>query len=147
MNFIVQIDATGVDSSTMGEATQTRDLDAKVSNFGALTVGNRRGDDYTKTPLGFADKDNLSNKTPDFQEAERDQNPYVEGSTLKRVRDDQFMRMGMDSERDVNPSEPKFDISDNNLRSAVGMEAGKNYPTEGYISFGKKNLFSKPYQG
>ncbi|RKX64733.1 MAG: hypothetical protein DRP42_05935, partial [Tenericutes bacterium] len=98
---------------------------------------------YTRTVAGFAAKDELMNPIiPSFlQEAERDENPYVLGSSIKRIRDDKFTRMGMGSN-----DQPKFDVMDTNEVHS-GMLADKNYPSEGWSSFGGKYDGYAPYDG
>lgn len=142
-----QIPHTGVDDTTLGNAVQTRSADMKISDFNAMYVGLRRGDDYTRTDYGFADKEKLSNWAsivPEWQEAERDQNPYLEGSTVKRVRDDQFIRLGMAKDSGAFFSVPRADHSDTKQAEA---DVEIYMPLEGWRSFGGKYDFSIPYQG
>jgi hypothetical protein len=144
-----QIDHTGVDSSTLGVSIWTRDLDMRMSNFGALFYGDRNSDDYTRTLLDFESKDELVEegaKRSSWNYAERDENPYIWGSTVKKTRDDQFIRMGMYKDNDADIDYPKFDVSDTNLVDAANMVSGKNYPSEGWRSFGGKYDFL-PYSG
>lgn len=142
-----QIPHTGVDSSTQGEAVQTRDLDMKMSNFGALNMSDRSDSDYTRTTLDFKSKDELTNNTPIFQDAEMNDNPLLAGSSLKYTRDDQFTRMGMSNSVYTQISQPKADVMDTKVIDASGMEKPRNYPTEGWHSFGKKYDESTPYIG
>jgi len=142
-----QIPQSGVDDETLGIGNQSRNADMKVSDFNAMYVGLRRGDDYTKTSLGFADKERLSNWAgiiPEWQEAERDLNPYLEDSTVKRVRDDQFIRLGMSKESGAFFSAPSADTSDT---KQAEPDVEIYMPVEGWSSFGRKNDFSIPYQG
>lgn len=148
-NNFYQIDHTGVDSSTLGVAVQTRDLDMRMSNFGALNYGSRNSVDYSKTLLDFESKDDLVDagaQRSSWNYAERDENPLVAGSTVKRTRDDQFIRMGMAKDNDASIDQPGKDVSDTNLVAAANMTAGKNYPSEGWRSFGGKYDFL-PYAG
>ena len=142
-----QIPSTGVDSSTFGESVQTRDLHMRMSNFGAMNVGARMSIDYSRTTLDFQSKDELMNARPDFQDAEMNDNPLLEGSSLKYTRDDQFLRMTMDSSLGAYISQPDMDVMDQNEIDASGMEKPRNYPTEGWHSFGKKYDFPIPYVG
>jgi len=149
-NNFFQIPHTGVDDSTAGVAVQTRDADMKMSNFGALNTGNRSSDDYKRTGVEFNDKDDsvdngASRST--FNYAERDENPYVAGSTVKKTRDDQATRLGMYKDNDVDVAAPKHDVSDTNVINASGMSSGYNYPTEGWRSFGGKYDFAVAYSG
>jgi hypothetical protein len=124
-------------------AQQMRNPDMKMSNFGALNYGTRRSTDYTRVAAGFEAKDDLMNPViPSFlQEAERDENPFVLGSSIKRVRDDKFTRMGMGSN-----DQPKFDVMDTNEVHS-GMTSGKNWPSEGWHSFGRKYDGYAEYDG
>jgi len=125
-----------------------RALDSKISNFGALFVGQRSADDYTKTVLWFANKDNSSDVNtikPEWQYAERNENPLVWGSTVKYVRDDQFFGR-------LCPVFIGTMVMDEKERTAAGIlataNAGmKNWPTEGWHSFGGKYDGSDPYSG
>jgi len=150
-----QIDQTGVvepdrdaDSRTDTSTTIRRAVNAKISNFGALNVGARMASDYGRTSLDFESKDNLSDWhtiTGVEQDADRINNPYILGSTVKLTRDDQFFRMGMSTLKGAEIDAPKFDVADTNVISA-GMTAGKNWPSEGWRTFGGKYDFT-PYAG
>lgn len=134
-----------------------RALDMKISNFGSLNVGNRMSDDYTRTELSFISKDELSDisvitedsgmgNNSGLRGTSVEQNPYIWGSTVKRVRDDQFFRMTMDNNIDgIGIEKPKFDVMDTDAINS-GMDQYKNYPSEGWRSFGGKYDFL-PYAG
>ena len=146
-----QIPHTGVDSTTYGDAVANRSLNAKISMYGILSHGSRMSADYTRTVLDFKAKDELADwsylsKTE--QEANRDVNPYVAGSTVKRIRDDQFTRAGMESNTNAQNKGgiPDFDVSATNLINS-GMAVPKKYPSEGWRSFGGKYDFAVSYQG
>jgi len=132
-----------------------RALDSKISNFGASWVGKRSASDYTKTVLYFANKDNSSDVNairPEWQYAERNENPLVWGSTVKYVRDDQFTRLIMSTIAGAQIDPPKFDVMDAKERTAAGILASanaayKNWPTEGWHSYGGKYDGSDPYSG
>ena len=158
-----------------------RSSDMKIANFGALNVGIRMSDDYTRTELTYWTKDDLADwrvQTADDAMGRRDglrgttidENPYIWGSTVKKARDDQFFRMYMEhsptSETLLADSElaplypagdaasidkPKFDVMDTNEVTAEGIMADgesvyKNYPSEGFRSFGGKYDYL-PYTG
>jgi hypothetical protein len=145
-----QISHTGVDSDTKGVKVQTRDLDMKMSNFGAMNTGARMSSDYTRTTLDFKFKNELENPTlPSFwQDAESNDNPLVLGSTVKYTRDDQFVRMGMSKSNGISINQPKFDVMDQKERMPGGLYAIiKNWPSEGWRSFGGKYDFSTEYAG
>jgi len=142
-----QIPRAGVDDTTLGVAVQTRSADMKISDFNAAYVGLRRGDDYTRTTQGFAEKEASSHWAaiiPQWQDAEMDDNPYLPGSTLKRVRDDQFIRLGMAKDSGAFFSVPRADHSDTKQAEA---DVEIYMPIEGWRSFGGKYDFSIPYQG
>ena len=150
-----QIPTVGVDEPDLVAARTDvavpirRAVDEKICNFGALNVGGRSAADYTKTELTWKTKDELAdwkNITNFWQEAERNENPYVLGSTIKRTRDDQFFRMSMSNNRGLQLEQPKWDVSDTNLVDAANMIAGKSWPSEGWRSFGGKYDFT-PYVG
>lgn len=135
--------------------TIRRALDSKISNFGASFVGARSATDYTKTVLYFKAKDDSSDVNlikPEWQYAERDENPLVWGSSVKYTRDDQFTRMGMSTIAGAQVDQPMFDVMDAKERSAAGIIATtngdlKNWPTEGWHSYGGKYDGSDPYMG
>lgn len=153
-----QIPATGVEDAELVRSDVNtsfrRSLNMSISNFGALNVGSRNSSDYTKTNLYFKAKDesaDWSAITPDWQFAERNENPNVAGSSVKFVRDDQFIRMGMSKDSGASIDAPKFDVMDTNLSTAEGINlttngALKNWPSEGWRSFGGKYDFL-PYSG
>jgi hypothetical protein len=120
----------------------------RLSSFGDLNYGLRMSHDYTRTDLGFKFKVEKENPDipPFLQEAEYDENPYVWGSTVKKVRDDQMFKMGMANNRGTNIDQPAFDVMDTNLVHGA-QTAGKNYPTEGWRSFGGKYDFAEQYRG
>ena len=152
-NFnMFQISHTGVGGETKGNNVQTRDLDMKISNFGALKYGPRSADDYTKVLNNFKTKDELENPViPTFaQESEYDENPLVWGSTVKYTRDDQLIRMGTATTLGGYIGMPKFDVSDTNVANmdaSTWPNSMKNWPTEGWRSYGGKYDFSETYQG
>jgi len=152
-NFdMFQIGQTGVGGETKGNSVQTRDLDMKISNFGALKNGSRSSTDYTMVLNNFKDKDEIENPNiPSFvQDGESDNHPLVWGSTVKYVRDDQLIRMGNTTTIGGYIDMPKFDVSDTNVANmdvTIGFNSIKNWPTEGWRSYGGKYDFSEAYQG
>ena len=134
-----------------------------------------QGVDYTRTELTFVTKDNLADWrviTADdgapygdgLRGTTVEYNPYLWGSTVKKARDDQFFRMTMehsptsatllgdDNFSSLYPAgaaasidQPMFDVMDTKEVSG-GMTAYKNYPSEGWRSFGGKYDFL-PYTG
>lgn len=132
--------------------------------------------DYTRTELTFVSKDELADFatiTADdgapygggLRGTSVDYNPFIWGSTVKYARDDQFFRMTMehsptsptllndDNFSSLYPAgaaasidKPTFDVMDTDVAQAEGMNKYKNYPTEGWRSFGGKYDFL-PYTG
>lgn len=148
-NFF-QVAHTGVGSETKGVAVQTRNLDMKMSNFGAMNTGTRMSSDYTRTLLDFKFKGEMENPVlPSFwQDAESDDNPLICGSTVKYVRDDQFVRMGMSKSDGIGVNQPGFDVMDQKERMPGGTNVViKNWPSEGWRSFGGKYDFHTEYAG
>lgn len=152
-----------------------RASDMRLSSFGALNIGPRMGQgvDYTRTELYFQSKDELADFatiTADtglghnfggLRSMTVERNPYLWGSTVKKFRDDQFFRMtmehyqyrtGLEDFGDYSASDPhyvdkpKWDVMDTMAADAAGMEQYKNYPREGWHSFGGKYDFL-PYGG
>ena len=153
-----------------------RALDMRISNFGALNIGPRMSGDYTRTELTYITKDDLADwhtiteddgagRLVGMRGTTVDNNPYLWGSTVKKFRDDQFFRMDMEhpatssgllddsSFASLYPAgpaadiaKPEFDVMDTDVAAADGMNQYKNYPTEGWRSFGGKYDFL-PYIG
>jgi hypothetical protein len=167
---------TGVEQPDMVAQTRTdantvirRPVDMKISNFGSYMVGARmpQSQDYTRVNLGFKAK----GESEDWVVMTENggigsnvgtrgvtviHNPLVWGSTVKYVRDDQFIRMIMSKDTGTSSAAtqvdpPKFDVMDTKEATAEGIEATsnfniKNWPSEGWRSFGGKYDFL-PYDG
>ena len=144
-----QIPHIGIEGGMTGAVSaQGRAIAMRMSNFGDLVGGLRSADDYKRTTLGFKDKGELENPDiPSFlQEAEYTENPYVWGSTVKRVRNDEFTVMGMGSRRGYSATSsgtttdlhgvPSFDVMDTNLAVDDGTNVPKRFPGEGWATFG-----------
>jgi len=113
--------------------------------------------DYTRVAYGFAGKGAMEGAA-EFglhdvvQDAEMNENPLVWDSTVKYTRNDEMFKMGMATDDTGSKkvtyavSLPKADVMDTNLVKASGMTSKKNYPTEGWRSFGGKYDFL-PYSG
>jgi len=133
-----QIKPVGVGCEGALGDQQTRCLDGKMSNFGALSYGIRNAADYTKVLSNFKSK--IENPTiPSFlQEAEYNKNPYVWGSTVKRMWNDELRIMTLGSRYMNGAEQPKKDVSDTKLSSTTPTDNGVvlNYPAEGYKPFG-----------
>jgi len=146
-----------------------RRLDEKVSYFGSNNVGARMESDLTRTDLGFQSKDELADRETITEDTgmgsnvaaraiTTDHNPYLIGSTIKKTRDDQAFKIGLGlaTVSGVSIDVPGFDVMDDNLIDLTGMTiasgigvvdlVGKNWPTEGFRSFGGKYDF-EPYMG
>ncbi len=145
-----------------------RPVDMKISNFGAMAVGKRLSSDYTRTnTMAFKAKgesEDVNVITEDtgvgsnvrLNRISVNHNPYLAGSTIKLVRDDQFIRMTMDRNTGTSLAAtgvnlPKFDVMDENEATAAGINSAtnsslKNWPSEGWRSLGGKYDFN-PYVG
>lgn len=140
-----QVAATGPEESDAvtpgGAGSQMyRQFNIKMSNFGALNYGLRNADDYTKTALTYQAKDELMNPVvPSFaQDGEYNLNPFVWGSTVKRVRNDEFTVMGLGSRRGIGANIPSMDVMDTNEADASDFAAPRIYPSEGWHYFGSR---------
>ena len=135
-----QIPHVGVTGGMTGADQQGRIFGMKISNFGALAYGNRMVSDYTRVGLGFMDKGNLENPNiPSFtMDAEYNENPYVWGSTVKKMRNDEFTVMGMGSRRTRAVDQPGFDVSDTDVAVDDGTNAPKKFPAEGWATLGRR---------
>jgi hypothetical protein len=141
------------DGWVAGDAQSIRAFDARISNFNAMWRGARMSTDRTRTTLDFAKQQNPKEMVgvgygTDW--AEYNYNPYVAGSTVKRILDDQAHKMMMDHDRGAAHSIFHIDVSDMDEVTAAGIAAGAtflNYPTEGWNSFGKKYDDHAVYQG
>ena len=142
-----QIAATGPTQSDVvtpgGEGSQMyREFGVKMSNFGALNYGVRNSNDYTTTNLTFKSAGELQNPVvPSFaQDGEWDDNPFVWGSTVKRIRNDEFTVMTLGSRRAMEATQPKMDVSDTREADASGFGAAPRiYPNEGWHYFGYRS--------
>ena len=124
---------------TGGVAAQSREFGSRMSNFGALVGGLRNSSDYTRTDLGFKDKGELENPTilESDSDAAFNKNPFVWGSTVKLSRNDELRIMGMGARvGDSSHDAPKADVSDTNLAVDDGTNAPKQFPMEGWHTFG-----------
>jgi hypothetical protein len=127
------------------QARQMRAPNAVISNFNALNFGVANSDDYTKTKSIFSCEQNTAPVVgvgygTDF--GYYDYNPYVIGSTVQRMLDDKLSKMGFG---DIDLFNKGF--SDEKEADADGMISGKNYPSEGWRSFGGKYDFHEEYNG
>ncbi len=169
-----QIPHVGVGEPDLDSQTRTdvkvairRPVDMKMSNFGSKNVGARMSTDYSRTVLSFKSKDELGDMNVLTENAgvgsnvgvrgtTVNHNPLLSGSTVKYTRDDQFIRMTMSKDTGDNTTAtyvgfPSFDVMDTNTTSAAGIVADanaavKNWPSEGFRSFGGKYDFL-PYTG
>ena len=143
-------------SPTVGNPVHTRDLNMRMSNFGALWVADgtgRSSTDYTKVKYGHEAKGEMEGAA-EFglhnlvQDAEKNENPLVAGSTVKYTRNDEMFKMGMETDdsgsklKSYGVAFPAFDVMDTKFVSAAGMSTSINYPTEGWRSFGGKYDFN-----
>jgi len=151
-----QIPHTGLSCAGAVGDQQDRCADAKMSNFGALAYGIREASDYTKLTKGFAAKGELENPDiPYFLPTGNGgnwrnaiNNPYVEGSTTHKVRNDELGIMLLGSRNTKSVDQPDFDVMATDLvnMSNIGTTTFSgtttvsglplNYPTEGWNTFG-----------
>jgi hypothetical protein len=129
-----------------------REFGMRMSNFGSQVTTIRVSDDYTRTQLGFKAKGELENPKVTYglglnNDPTANHNPYVWGSTVKRVRDDEMVKMTMDSRNLHGADQPDMDVMDTKVVQADGMTAPKKYPTEGWSSFGGKYDGYEAYNG
>ena len=152
-----QIAQTGVDCVDVvqpgGEGSQQfRAFGVKMSNFGALNYGTRGPSttvsgsygvgDYTTTTLAFKSAGELENPAvpPFAQDGEWDGNPFDWGSTVKRIRNDEFTVMTLGSRRVMEADQPDADVMDSKGSSAAGFgDAPRIYPSEGWHYFGSRS--------
>jgi hypothetical protein len=152
--------------------TIVRAANMKMCNFGAGNVGRRMSIDYTRTEtMEFIDK-GIMEGAAEFGlhdlfslnlQGVRNENPLVWGSTVKYTWNDEMFKTGMDTDDSVlrvggSKSKsypvklPAFDVMDTKLVDAAGINADrvatwqKNFPSEGWRSFGGKYDFL-PYSG
>ena len=147
-----QIDPSTIGSDWVGgdQAREMRAPNAVISNYEAKKYGAARSDDYTRVVFDNAHEENTQVHVGVGFGVDRgwyDYNPFVWGSTVLKTLDDQFTRMGMDMSTGFSISVLHDDVSDKDEVEASGMVSGKNYPSEGWRSFGGKYDFQKPYQG
>lgn len=147
-----QLDPGSIGSDWVGgeQAKEMRPPNAVISNYEALKYGAARSDDYTRVVFDNAHEENPQGAVGVGFGTDRgwyDYNPYVWGSTVLKTLDDQFTRMGMDTSDGFSISVIGEDVSDRKEVNASGMVSGKNYPSEGWRSFGGKYDFHEDYRG
>jgi len=135
-NFdMFQVPQDGVNGAwSQAEAQQSRRFDSRISNFGALKTGTRSSTDYTMIVNGFSD----AVQNPRIPESIKDENPFVAGSAVKRIRNDEMMIMLLGSRSSINASLPNKDVMATNLTGTPSKDGTVplNYPDEGYTPFG-----------
>jgi len=164
-----QIPAVGFSESDLTAARTDANISIrypasmKMSNFGALNVGARMSSDHTRTSLAFKAKgesedwavitaDTGVGNNVKLKGVSVNHNPHVWGDSIKFVRDDQFIRMTMSNDNEgAQIDAPKFDVMDTNERSLTAAQgisqSFKNWPSEGWRSFGGKYDFPEAYVG
>jgi len=124
-------------------AYDMRPLAARIARWNIDYAGPRMSDDYTRTSLGFAFKGNIENpkKQPGIGFGTDwdvyNYNPFVWGYAVahRRVNADPMFKI---TEKRGTVAPPAKDVMDRKEVSASGMSQYKNYPSEGWSSFGKK---------
>ena len=147
-----QVDPGSIGSDWVGgnQAREMRPPNARISNYEALKYGAARSDDYTRVVFDNAHEENAQGAVGVGFGTDRgwyNYNPFVWNSSILRTLDDQFTRMGMDTSDGFAISVLHDDVSDKDEVEASGMSSGKNYPSEGWRSFGGKYDFEEAYQG
>ena len=145
-----QIPPTGLlHSGAVGNQT-TRDWDNKFSGFGDLKFGARNASDYTLVANGFVGYQNPSvpeqqpNGSGNWSGAVN--NPYVVGSTIMRIREDQLVIMLLGT-RAVQPAKDVMDtkatrdttISGTTVSGASVSNTPLYFPAEGSTFFGTRS--------
>jgi len=155
-NFAFDPGSVGSDwKSGTQSAFDLRPLASRIARWNIDYVGARDSDDYTRTSLGFAFKDTIENPRRQVglgygtDMGEYNYNPFVWGYAVahRKMLDDSLFMMGMAhagtnlaayNDAGMSVDAPKKDVSDMKEVNASGMSAYKNYPSEGWSSFGKK---------
>ena len=137
----------GADWKGGDRATQLRPIGSRMSDWRDLNIGIRRSDDYNRTVFQWKFEQNNSpelGKGFGTDWAYYNYNPYVLGSTVKKVLDDQGFKMTMSHNYGAQLDPPGREMSDSNGIDPSGMVSFKNYPSEGAIRFrlGQKGVKS-----
>lgn len=145
-NFF-QIDKPASIGKNWKGGVSMRSPGAKKSNFGSLNEGPRRSENYDLTVFTGAGADTMNPQKEvgvgfGTDRGEYNYNPYELGSTVLKMLNDKLLMTGLG---DVEKAQR--DVSDKKEASADGMLINKNYPSEGWSTFGKKYDKKKPYQG
>lgn len=130
-----QVPHVGLTEDLGGVGDQAnRAFASKMSNFGALRFGNRSATDYT---MILNEESRVENPDIPTWATENDKNPYLPGSTRKRLRDEEFTVMGIGNRRSNDATnQPGLDVSDTNAAVDDGSNAPKRFPNEGWRTFG-----------
>ena len=136
-------------------AYDMRPIASRIARWNVDYAGGRNSSDYTRTSLAFAFKGDIENPKKQVgigygtDMGEYNYNPFVWGYAVahRRMLNDTMFMMGMFhggtnlssySDNGAAIDAPRLDVSDKKEVAASGMSAYKNYPSEGYSSFGKK---------
>ena len=134
-----QISHSGLDCVAGETGQQGRCVTMRMSSFGALAYGAKSSVDYTRLLGTFKDKDELQNPDipDDVQAANRIENPYVWGSTVKRSWNDELVIYELGS-RTGSFVKPGFDVMDTKLSKSTPKDGDMqlNWPKEGFKYFG-----------
>jgi len=157
-----QYDNFSFSPSTIGEdwlsgsqpAYDIRPIAARMSRWNVDYAGARNSNDYTRTSLGFAFKGTIENPVVRVgigygtDVGYYNYNPMVSGIAIAHLRmlNDSMFIMGMYhggtnlsnyNDDGASIDQPRYDVMDSK-EIVSGMEQYKNYPSEGWYSFGKK---------
>lgn len=170
-NFF-QIPSTGIEATGQGLGNQiSRVSSERISNFGALQFGVKNANDYTKTAFGenaFVQNPTIPSFLPTGNAGNWGgaiNNPYVVGSTINKVRHDEFNVMTLGSRNTQGVNQPKFDTMDTSLvwdtanghisyNTTISGNGGAttvsgsyvNFPSEGWATFGGRTGGPYGYQ-
>jgi len=106
----------------------------KMSNPFFQNVGAVRSSDYTRIANAFGD----IVQNPRIPDSVKDANPYVSGSTTKRVKNDEATVMLLGSRVTKQADIPKADVSSTYAAKNPSADGSvqRNFPAEGYKPFG-----------
>lgn len=143
--FSIDPGALGDDWKGGSEGQAFRPFETRISNFGALNRGARSSTDYTRTTF-----DNAIEVNPEAvpgvgfgtDRGFYDYNPFVWGGSIQRTLMDRLHKMGLGGIDIFH-----VDVSDKKEVNASGMSQYKNYPSEGWNSFGKKYDKQRAWHG
>lgn len=144
-----QADPGSIGNDWLGgdRAPLLRPIGSRMSKYNDMYIGTRRSDDYNRTVYQWKFEQNnpvALGKGYGTDWAYIEYNPYLLGSTVKKVLDDQGFKMGMSHNTGGDIDLFSRGMSDSYGIDPSGMVSFKNYPSEGVIRFrlGQKGVKS-----